>query len=600
MNTTRVASITAIALFALLVTGRAEVIFDSFDTDGTFSKTGWSGGAGWNGNTGYRTAVQFPVTGGDCVLDSVTLPVSRYKIDSWPWPEVLRVRLAQDAGDAPGTTVEILSLNQDIWPEWSNPFSTVTTLPSASRPLLTQGSKYWIVLEVSTMGGAPDYRWHTSSNGPELLERQHATSGGLPTDPWEGAQGPGRNALRVTATPACVRPLAIRFSQVELSWNSCDKAFYQLQYSTALQISNAWHNLGQPVLGNGARLTFTDDIIEGEPQRYYRLVPARPPAAACIEFEEPALETVYVIGSSHFENNTMIEFETFYDGGGNPFDNGHAVIDNRLKAGHAGQDLDLNNITMRFRFDQCVEKLALSFGDHGGNENLEINGAFKNVISLQELGSVPLGGVLVHVIDSGMGDGVGRLELISDPSPIQTVALGGQELWVDHVCLEECREGLVTCVDFESLVAATVYHVGDTFVDFGVQMAVEPFQWGNKTWTVDGEVVVETSQGAGHLGQDLFVNNANVRVLIEQCVDRVTLRFGGAGGNVNLEVNGTLANVPGFSDAAGMLGGVSVEVIDLGNGKGRMELNGPINSLSLGGQELWIDHICLRECATSN
>lgn len=597
MNTTRLASITAISLFALLDTGRAEVIFDSFDTDGTFSEEDWAGGAGWTGSQGYRTAVQFPVTAGDCLLDAVTLPVSRYKIDSWPHPGVLRVRLARDAGGAPGTTVEILSLNQDIWPEWSNPFSTVTTLPSASRPFLSQGSKYWIVLEVSEMWGLPDYLWHTSSNGPEIPYRTDLSSDGLPTDPWEGAQGLGRNALRVYATPTCVKPLSIRFSQVELSWNSCDTFFYQLQYTTDLQISNAWHNLGQPVLGNGSRLTFTDDIIEGQPRRYYRLVPARPPAIRCIEFEEPGVGTTYVIGSSLTENDTTMQFEKFEVSPGDWEFTGHAVIDDRLIAGGTGQDMDLNNINLRFEFDRCVDQFRLKYGDSGGNENLEVNGAFTNVVSLAELNGVTLGGVLVHVLDSGLGDGRGRLSLFSDSNPIDTLAIGGQELWLDQICITECPEVAGLCIDFEDLSDGTIYVVGDSFVDSGVDHVVERFQWENGEWTDKGQVVVTDSQQAGHVGQDLFLNNANVRILFEGCMQEVTLRFGGAGGNVNLEINGALANAGSFFDLDGVtVGGVLVKVADLGGGLGRIELNGTIESISLGGQELWVDHICYREC----
>jgi len=125
----------------------AAVIFDSYDAAGTFHATDNLVAASvyedFMTNT-VRLAVQFRVNCSDFALDSITLPISVQKNVA---DNVLRVRLAQDAGGAPGATVEVLSLNQGIWPAFTNPFTNQTTLLSAAHPILSEGSDYWIVTE---------------------------------------------------------------------------------------------------------------------------------------------------------------------------------------------------------------------------------------------------------------------------------------------------------------------------------------------------------------------------------------------------------------------------------------------------------------------
>ena len=110
--------------------------------------------------TGTRLAVRFTVTGGSYALTSVKVPISEQK--DVP-DDVHRVRLTTDVAGSPGTTLEVLSENQGIWPTISSPFTTATTLSSASHPLLLDGAAYWIVSEpTSTPGGGNffvEFRW---------------------------------------------------------------------------------------------------------------------------------------------------------------------------------------------------------------------------------------------------------------------------------------------------------------------------------------------------------------------------------------------------------------------------------------------------------
>lgn len=66
--------------------------------------------------------------------------------------------------------------------------------------------------------------------------------------------------------------LAIRFSQVELSWNTAVGVNYQVQYRSELT-TNLWTDLGAATVGDGnATHYFTDAIVPGQPQRFYQVV----------------------------------------------------------------------------------------------------------------------------------------------------------------------------------------------------------------------------------------------------------------------------------------------------------------------------------------
>src|SRR5215467_11920837 len=85
----------------------ADVVFDNFDSGGTFSPTNNFVAASAfkisSQATATRAAAQFTVTGGDFKLSSITLPIAQ---QSSLTGNFLRVRLTDDAGGVPGTTLE--------------------------------------------------------------------------------------------------------------------------------------------------------------------------------------------------------------------------------------------------------------------------------------------------------------------------------------------------------------------------------------------------------------------------------------------------------------------------------------------------------------
>ena len=202
----------ACAIFAFLgltflATGvQATIIFDNFDSTGGFSSAFNLVAAAAVGSSdlapeAIRAAAEFTVTGGDFNLSSITLPIS---FQGTGPNNTLQVLLTTDNSGAPGTTLEVLSANQIIWPNLTNPFTAKTTLTSAGHPLLSDGDKYWIVTELTSYVDADqyvDYRWFLNTSGATVpCLQQHTTDGSLPADPWPGSFNKNV-AFQVEGTP---------------------------------------------------------------------------------------------------------------------------------------------------------------------------------------------------------------------------------------------------------------------------------------------------------------------------------------------------------------------------------------------------------------
>ena len=92
-------------------------------------------------------------------------------------------------------------------------------------------------------------------------------SGGIGLKAINSAQILYDNVLVSPALPT----MLIRFSQVELSWDTLTGMSYQLQYSSTLK-ADQWVDLGVAVAGTGGKVRFLDDVPEGSPKRFYRIV----------------------------------------------------------------------------------------------------------------------------------------------------------------------------------------------------------------------------------------------------------------------------------------------------------------------------------------
>ena len=154
-----------------------------------------------------------------------------------------------------------------------------------------------------------------------------------------------------------------------------------------------------------------------------------------------------------------------------------------------------------------------------------------------------------------------------------------------------------TCINFEDPALGSTYNVGDTFMDSGATMTVQPFQWSNGNWHAGGQASIGNAGQAGASGQEVAVNNVNLGFAFPALPDTVMLNFGEFGGNLNLEVNGVFQNFEDFADVNGaVVGGTQVTVTNgFGNDQGTLKLVGEVHSLAVGGQELFLDRVCITE-----
>jgi len=312
------------------------------------------------------------------------------------------------------------------------------------------------------------------------------------------------------------------------------------------------------------------------------------PAEGCADFDDLAPGTEYHVGNTFLTQGYLATCHEFFWLGGGSTVNGTATVATGGDAGGSGFDLSLNNINVDIAINApCV---SFRYGEYGGNLNIKINGDFKNFANFADIDGAVIGGVPVDVLF--LGDGKGIVEL---QGPVTQLALGGQEFFIDDICpFCEPDEGEgEMCADFEDLTAETEYHVGDMFATQGYLFKGQEFFWLPSGSTINGVATVMSGGwgSAGGSGNDLSLNNINVDIAIN--APCVSFRFGAYGGNLNIEVNGELKNIVDFADIDGTtIGGVPVEVIFLGDGKGIVELQGPVTQLALGGQEFFIDDIC--------
>ena len=155
----------------------------------------------------------------------------------------------------------------------------------------------------------------------------------------------------------------------------------------------------------------------------------------------------------------------------------------------------------------------------------------------------------------------------------------------------------VMITEFEDLTLGASYNVGDVFFSGGSRLEIDPFQWSSGTWTSGGYARVDNSGHAGGTGQDVNLNNVNL--VFDPAgwgtVTHMDILYGEYGGNLNIEINGDFRNFEDFADIDGLtIGGVFVTAFDYGapgNAPGELQLNGTVQSFSIGGQELWIDEV---------
>jgi LysM repeat protein len=177
----------------------------------------------------------------------------------------------------------------------------------------------------------------------------------------------------------------------------------------------------------------------------------------------------------------------------------------------------------------------------------------------------------------------------------------GQWLYVPRVPVRTptptptLTETSLACAEFEDLKSGTAYKVGETFLSSGIHITIEPFVWGSGTPTSSGLAYVTDGKTAGGFGMEIQVNNITLTFNFPAPLSGLSLLFGEYGGNLNIDINGDFRNFENLADINQRdIGGAKISVLQgFGNDAGYLQLSGAIKSLAIGGQELWIDNVCL-------
>jgi hypothetical protein len=146
-----------------------------------------------------------------------------------------------------------------------------------------------------------------------------------------------------------------------------------------------------------------------------------------------------------------------------------------------------------------------------------------------------------------------------------------------------------TVCDFEDMTFGATYNVGGSFTTSGVVVTAGEFFLLPSGSTTTGHAKVVGGGQAGGAGYEILTDNINLSFDFGLPCDGLSLQYGVTGGNINLEINGSLANVVDFASLPSSLGGTSVFTTP-GN-KGALFVIGTVNSFKIGGQELCIDNI---------
>ena len=161
--------------------------------------------------------------------------------------------------------------------------------------------------------------------------------------------------------------------------------------------------------------------------------------AECIDFESMLLDKIYYVGDSFTDAGVNIDVLSFQWGSGSWTSGGYAKVVDDGYAGFSGNEINTNNVNLGFTFNSPLKELSLNFGEYGGNLNIQVNGEFKNVQNFDDIDGTTIGGVSISVIN-GLGNDKGRLilsgemDIFSFQEKEFTFLIGGQELWIDHVC----------------------------------------------------------------------------------------------------------------------------------------------------------------------
>ena len=156
----------------------------------------------------------------------------------------------------------------------------------------------------------------------------------------------------------------------------------------------------------------------------------------CEDFETYPAGSTYSVGnalSGGPSGSWVFADYTWFDG--RTTSNGTATIDQRNQAGENGQDIRLNNIYMLRGYEDHADRITFWIGYYGGNVNLMLNDslyyATNNVRDWVGYAFPDITSLTVKLVRNVPGGAIYHIDAQGD---IRSFGIGGQELWLDHVC----------------------------------------------------------------------------------------------------------------------------------------------------------------------
>ena len=156
------------------------------------------------------------------------------------------------------------------------------------------------------------------------------------------------------------------------------------------------------------------------------------------------------------------------------------------------------------------------------------------------------------------------------------------------------------CMPFEAAPNGP-FNVGDSYSEGGLTLIGRAFRLSNGQLSSPGKASKSASINAVGAAPEMQLNNIVLETgPLAAPFTQIDFKFAEHGGNINLSINGELANVDNFADINGIkLGGAYVSVTG-GNGQdaGSVTIWGIVSQFSIGGQTLWLDDLCFTDFVT--
>ncbi|MBN2424028.1 MAG: T9SS type A sorting domain-containing protein [Calditrichaceae bacterium] len=337
------------------------------------------------------------------------------------------------------------------------------------------------------------------------------------------------------------------------------------------------------------------------------------PEKLCVNFESQLLETTYGMKThdpgdlAFYENIVPVRVDSFYWKEGGAFN--YAEIQSTEGIFGIDNVIGMNNINLSFNSDEMPftpTYISFEFLNMGGYDNLIVNGD-KLIGDLFDMNGLSLGETDIYVCSIQTKPGIrGLVQIVGE---VHSLKVGGQELLLDNICFYK-EAPFAACnhlVDFESLDPDTSFgqahnKPGDfIFEESDIAVVVEEFYsspFGKPAFNI---AYVEFAPSGTGVCQTMWLNNICLQFDLEKLdltVQQVSFEFADYGGTENLRVNDGELYIGELTEAPYEIApGVTCEIVLNGDSEetltGIVILSGDISTLLVGGQEFFIDNVCV-------